>query len=94
MAAEAGDAAAMRMHGRRLFEAATTGDNVDEAVGWLRRAAEGGDVAAMTDMGELLAFGAGVPRDPNEALDWLGRAAEQGSARAGDLGRLLSLGEK
>lgn len=91
VAAEHGDARAMRSYGLLLRKAASSAGDIALAADWTRRAAEAGDTGAMAEYGEMLAFGIGVEPDADAAAGWLSRAAQHGSRRATELARLVQM---
>lgn len=90
-AAEAGSAAAMREHARRLGEAAANPAQVATATGWLLRASEAGDAKAMVLLAQNYALGLGVPPSIALAHKWLQRAADAGDPKAVELVKGLIL---
>ena len=78
VAAEKGDASAMRMVANAYLTGEGTQQNAVEAARWLNRAAERKDVLAQFVLGILYDEGKGVQRDMVEAVRWYRQAAEAG----------------
>ena len=75
--ATAGDVVAQFSLGAMLYY---SGDDMAEAIKWLRRAAAQKYAPAEFHMGQLHDFGFGVTQNDGEALVWYRKAAEHGSA--------------
>ena len=75
--ATGGDVVAQFSLGAMLYY---SGDDMAEAITWLRRAAAQKYAPAEFHMGQLHDFGFGVTQNDGEALAWYRRAAEHGSA--------------
>jgi TPR repeat protein len=91
VAAEAGNPAGMREHGKILMATAATAEDLALGADWLEKAADKGDVAAMLTYADALAFGLGVPPSRPDALIWLQKAADLGNEDAQSKLRTMAL---
>jgi hypothetical protein len=90
LAAEAGNAAAMREHAQRLRSAAQTASESATATDWLVRAADSGDAKAMALLSQAYSLGIGIEPSRELAEAWLLRAADAGDVAAKALVDVLS----
>ena len=94
LAAEQGDAGAMRNLGVMYDVGQGVAQDFKEAVKWYRLAAEQGYAGAQSDLGGMYANGQGVAQDFKEAVKWFRLAAEQGNTIARfNLGLCFTKGE-
>ena len=75
--AEAGEAVAQTMLGRRYANGEGVRQDDAEAIVWLRRAAGQGFDPAQFSLGEMYQWGRGVTKNDAEAAAWYRKAAEQ-----------------
>jgi TPR repeat protein len=80
--AEAGDAIAQGLLGRRYETGEGVAKDFVEAVKWHRKAAGQGFAVSQTSLGRCYAEGKGVGKDTSEAVKWYRNAAEQGFSAA------------
>jgi TPR repeat protein len=80
--AQAGDAEAEYLLGRRLITGAGGSRNLNDGVSWLRKAADQGYGNAEYLLGTLYEQGSGVEHDDRKAVEWFRKAAQQDSPHA------------
>ena len=67
--------------------------DMQQALGWLRKAATQGHEAAQVELGVIYTGGDGVRADPGQAVEWFRKAALHGSATAQyNLGMMIAKG--